>query len=111
MMTAAPRRVANAMPCDLQSICKGMGRGLPATLTAVGLRHLAVQNPDGGFAVVMTNPGESRDLLIVHAGRRFPFSPPQRTCHPDAVNPDYPPQLFFDRTGAGSVCRPKDLPG
>jgi glucosylceramidase len=42
-----------------------------------GVRHLAVRNPDGGFALVLTNPGEAMDLRIVHAGQQVPLSLPR----------------------------------
>jgi O-glycosyl hydrolase len=41
------------------------------------VRHLAVRNPDGGFAVVLTNPGEAMDLRIVHAGQQVSLSLPR----------------------------------
>jgi O-glycosyl hydrolase len=44
---------------------------------ARGVRHLAVRNPDGGFAVVLTNPGEAMDLRIVHAGQQVSLSLPR----------------------------------
>jgi glucosylceramidase len=44
---------------------------------APGLRHLAVRNPDGRFAVVLTNPGEAMDLRIVHAGQQVSLSLPR----------------------------------
>jgi glucosylceramidase len=44
---------------------------------APGVRHLAVRNPDGGFAVVLTNPGEAMDLRIVHAGQQVSLSLPR----------------------------------
>jgi glucosylceramidase len=44
---------------------------------ASGLRHLAVRNPDGGFAVVLTNPGEAMDLRVVHAGQQVSLSLPR----------------------------------
>ena len=53
------------------------GRRIASASNAPGLRHLAVRNPDGGFALVMTNPGEGRDLRIVSAGRQLFFSLPR----------------------------------
>jgi len=44
---------------------------------ASGLRHVAVRNPDGSFALVVTNPGEARDLRIVHADRQLSISVPR----------------------------------
>jgi glucosylceramidase len=44
---------------------------------ASGLRHVAVRNPDGGFALVVTNPGEARDLRIIHADHQLTFSVPR----------------------------------
>jgi glucosylceramidase len=48
---------------------------------APGVRHLAVHNPDGSFAVVLTNPGEAPgealDLRIVHAGQQVSLSLPR----------------------------------
>jgi glucosylceramidase len=44
---------------------------------APGVRHLAVRNPDGGFALVLTNPGEAMDLRIVHAGQQVSLSLPR----------------------------------
>jgi glucosylceramidase len=53
------------------------GRRIASTSSAPGLRHLAVRNPDGGFALVMTNPGEGRGLRIVYAGQQLCFSLPR----------------------------------
>lgn len=53
------------------------GRRVDSWSDAPGLRHLAVLNPDGGFALVITNPGESKDLRIVHAGQQVSFSLPR----------------------------------
>jgi O-glycosyl hydrolase len=39
-----------------------------------GLRHVAVENPDGSFALVLTNPGEAKDLRIVFAGQQLSLS-------------------------------------
>jgi glucosylceramidase len=44
---------------------------------APALRHLAVRNPDGRFAVVLTNPGEAMDLRIIHAGQQLSLSLPR----------------------------------
>jgi glucosylceramidase len=44
---------------------------------APGLRHLAVKNPDGGFALVITNPGEGKDFRIVHGGQELSVSLPR----------------------------------
>jgi glucosylceramidase len=44
---------------------------------APGLRHVAFANPDGSFALVMTNPGEAKDLRIVYAGQQLPLSLPR----------------------------------
>jgi O-glycosyl hydrolase len=44
---------------------------------APGVRHLAVRNPDGGLAVVLTNPGDAIDLRIVHAGQQLSLSVPR----------------------------------
>ncbi len=41
-----------------------------------GLRHLAVRNPDGGFALVVTNPQERKNLRILYAGEQISFSLP-----------------------------------
>ena len=53
------------------------GRRIASESAAPGLRHLAVENPDGGFALVMTNPGEAKDLRIVCAGQQLSFSVPR----------------------------------
>jgi glucosylceramidase len=53
------------------------GRRIASASNTPGLRHLAVQNPDGGFALVVTNPGEGRDLRIVYAGQQLCFSLPR----------------------------------
>jgi glucosylceramidase len=44
---------------------------------APGLRHVAFANPDGSFALVMTNPGEAKDLRIVYAGQQLSLSLPR----------------------------------
>ena len=44
---------------------------------APAVRHLAVRNPDGDLAVVLTNPGEALDLRIVHAGQQLSLSVPR----------------------------------
>jgi glucosylceramidase len=44
---------------------------------APGLRHVAFANPDGGFALIMTNPGEAKDLRIVYAGQQLALSLPR----------------------------------
>jgi O-glycosyl hydrolase len=38
---------------------------------------MAVENPDGSFALVMTNPGEAKDLRIVRAGQQLSLSLPR----------------------------------
>ena len=53
------------------------GRRIASQTDASGLRHLAVENPDGSFALVMTNPGEAKDLRIVFAGQQLSFSLPR----------------------------------
>ena len=50
------------------------GTRIASTTDAPGLRHLAAKNPDGRFALVMTNPGEARDLRVVHAGWQISLS-------------------------------------
>jgi O-glycosyl hydrolase len=52
------------------------GRRIASGSDAPGLRHLAVRNPDGGFALVMMNPGAGKDLRIVSAGQQLSFSLP-----------------------------------
>ncbi len=44
---------------------------------ASALRHLAVRNPDGKFALVLTNSGEAMDLRIVHSSRQVSLSLPR----------------------------------
>ena len=44
---------------------------------APGLRHVAVRNPDGGFALVLTNPGEAKNLRIIHAGQQVSLPLPR----------------------------------
>jgi glucosylceramidase len=53
------------------------GRRIASASNAPSLRHLAVRNPDGGFGLVMTNPGEGQDLRIVYAGQQLSFSLPR----------------------------------
>ena len=44
-----------------------------------GLRHLAVENPDGSFAMVLTNPGEPRNLRVIAGGEQVLFSLPHNS--------------------------------
>jgi glucosylceramidase len=53
------------------------GRRIASEADAPGLRHVAVENPDGSFALVMTNAGEAKDLRIVSAGRQLYLSLPR----------------------------------
>ena len=53
------------------------GKRIASQTDASGLRHLAVENPDGSFALVMTNPGEAKNLRIVCAGQQLYFSLPR----------------------------------
>ena len=53
------------------------GRRIASQTAVAGLRHLAVENPDGTFALVMTNPGEAKDLRLVVAGQQLSFSIPR----------------------------------
>jgi glucosylceramidase len=53
------------------------GRRIASQTDASGLRHMAVENPDGSFALVMTNPGEAKDLRIVRAGQQLSLSLPR----------------------------------
>jgi glucosylceramidase len=53
------------------------GRRIASEADAPGLRHVAVENPDGSFAVVMTNAGEAKDLRIVCAGQQLSLSLPR----------------------------------
>ena len=53
------------------------GRRIASHTDASGLRHLAVENPDGSFALVVTNPGEAKDLRVVVAGQQLSFSLPR----------------------------------
>jgi glucosylceramidase len=52
------------------------GRRIASDSNAPGLRHLAVRNPDGVFALVMTNPGEGKELQIIVGGQQLLFSLP-----------------------------------
>ena len=42
-----------------------------------GVRHVAVRNPDGGFALVLTNPGEAKNLRVIQAGQQVSFALPR----------------------------------
>jgi len=53
------------------------GRRIASASDAPGLRHFAARNPDGGFVLVMTNPGEGKDLRIVCAGQQISVSLPR----------------------------------
>jgi glucosylceramidase len=53
------------------------GRRIASETNVAGLRHLAVENPDGSFALTMTNPGEAKDLRIVCGGQQLCFSLPR----------------------------------
>ena len=53
------------------------GRRIASQTDASGLRHMAVENPDGSFALVMTNPGEAKNLRIVYAGQQLSLSLPR----------------------------------
>jgi glucosylceramidase len=53
------------------------GKRIASETDAPGLRHVAVENPDGSFALVLTNPGEARDLCIVCAGQQLSVSLPR----------------------------------
>jgi glucosylceramidase len=53
------------------------GRRIASEADASGLRHVAVENPDGSFALVMTNPGEAKALRIVCAGQQLSISLPR----------------------------------
>jgi glucosylceramidase len=44
---------------------------------AADLRHIAVQNPDGSYALVLTNKGGARDIKVVIAGQQVTFSLPK----------------------------------
>ena len=53
------------------------GKRVASKTDVAGLRHVAVENPDGSFALVLTNPGEARDLCIVCAGQELSVSLPR----------------------------------
>ena len=53
------------------------GRRIASQTDVPGLRHVAVENPDGSFALVLTNPREARDLRIVCAGQQLSLSLPR----------------------------------
>jgi glucosylceramidase len=55
------------------------GRRIASETAVPGLRHLAVQNPDGAFALVLSNPGDAKDLRIVCAGQQLSFSLPRNS--------------------------------
>jgi O-glycosyl hydrolase len=42
-----------------------------------GVRHVAVQNPDGSFALVLTNPGEAKDLRVIQRGQQVNVALPR----------------------------------
>jgi glucosylceramidase len=54
-------------------------RRIASETVVPGLRHLAVQNPDGTFALVLSNPGDAKDLRIVCAGQQLPLSLPRNS--------------------------------
>jgi glucosylceramidase len=56
-----------------QHLQKG-GVRIASASDAAGVRHVAVRNPDGTFALVVTNPGVGRDLQLLAAGRQLSFS-------------------------------------
>jgi glucosylceramidase len=47
-----------------------------ATSGGSNLRHVAVQNPDGSYALVLTNSGSARDVKIVANGQQVTFNLP-----------------------------------
>ncbi len=53
------------------------GRRIASQTNAAGLRQVAVENPDGSFALVMSNPGEAKDVRIVYAGQQLSLSLPR----------------------------------
>jgi glucosylceramidase len=52
-------------------------RRIASTSSPLGLRHVAAQNPDGSLTLVITNPGESKDLRVVYSGQQLSFSLPR----------------------------------
>jgi O-glycosyl hydrolase len=56
------------------------GRRIASASNVPSLRHLAVRNADGGFGLVMTNPGEDQDLRIVYADQQLSFSLPRNAA-------------------------------
>ena len=73
------------------------GRRIASQTDAPGLRHVAVENPDGSFALVMTNPGEAKDLRIICAGQQLSVSlSPRFCCHRGMVS-SLANDLFFSR--------------
>ncbi len=58
-----------------QHLRKG-GVRVASASDASGLRHVAVRNPDGTLALVLTNPGAARDLQVHAAGQQLSLSMP-----------------------------------
>lgn len=52
------------------------GRRIASQTGQSGLRHLAVENPDGSHALVLTNAGGVRDVRVVSAGQQVSFTLP-----------------------------------
>ena len=52
------------------------GRRIASQTPLSGLRHLAVENPDGSHALVLTNPGAATALRVVSAGQQVTFTLP-----------------------------------
>jgi glucosylceramidase len=55
------------------------GKRIASGSNAAGLRHLAVHNPDNSLALVLTNPGESRNLRVLFEGQQLSFSLPRNS--------------------------------
>jgi glucosylceramidase len=52
-------------------------RRIASQTDASGLRHVAFENPDGGFVLVVSNPGDQKNLRIVWAGQQISLSVPR----------------------------------
>jgi hypothetical protein len=52
-------------------------QGLPSQINASGLQHVAVENPEGSFVLVMSKPGEAKDLRIVCGSQQLSLSLPR----------------------------------
>jgi glucosylceramidase len=52
-------------------------RRIASQTTQPGLRHVAVENPDGSHALVLSNPADATELRVVAAGQQVSFTLPK----------------------------------